>query len=203
MNVLLVSSNYSLPYSLVKHGLNIPDISRVIYASELSPGQIYDLLTARWGVGEHLATALIDRCGGHLYSIQQAVYGLARHKSYAEAINPELYACVDRCLSAVTASSTGIPCRPKANTRRRMVKMLRTLAETGFCAVDGYDDPVIEVISRCNVGGVVRRDAYICGFDGDHQDAAYGGKRWKFGLVPTQQSVRLAIAYVLGCNGLL
>ena len=204
MNVLLVSSNYFLPRSLVKHGLNIHDIGRVIYASELPPGQIYDLLTARWGVRKHLATALIDRCGGHLYSIQQALYGLARHKSYAEAINPELYACVYRCLSAVTASGTGIVGRHKATstTRRRMVRTLRTLAETGFCAVDSYDDPVVEAISRYNVGGVVRRDGLIRGFD-DHQDAAHGGDRWRFGLVPIQQSMRLAIAYVLGCRGLL
>ena len=205
MNVLLVSSNYFLPRSLVKHGLNIHDVGRVIYASELPPGQIYDLLTSRWGVRKHLATALIDRCGGHLYSTQQALYGLARHKSYAEAMDPELYACVERCLSAVTASGTGIVGRHKATstTRRRMVRTLRTLAETGFCAVDCYDGPVIEVISRCNVGGVVRRDAYICGFD-DHQDAAHGCvDRWMFGLVPTQQSMRLAIAYVLGCKGLL
>ena len=199
MNVLLVSSYYSLPRFLVKHGLNIHDIGRVIYASELPPGQIYDLLTTRWGVGKHLATALIDRCGGHLYSIQQALYGFARHHTYAGAINPELYACVHCC------TDTGIAGRSKATssvTRRRMVRMLRTLAETGFCAVDGYDDPVIEVISRCNVGGVVRRDAYICGFE-DHQDTAHRGKRWKFGLVPTQQSMRLAIAYVLGFKGLL
>ena len=205
MNVLLVSSNYSLPRSLVEHGLNIHDVGREIYASELSPCQIYDLLTTRCGVGKHLATALIDRCGGHLYSIQQALYGLARHKLYAEPIHPELYASVDRCLSAVTCTGTGIAGRPQATTttRLRMVRMLRTLAETGFCTIDGYDDPVVEVISRYNVGGLVKRDAHICGFDGDHQDAAYGGKRWKFGLVPTQQSVRLAIAYVLGCNGLL
>ena len=210
MNVLLVSSNYSLPRSLVKHGLSAYDIGRVIYASEGSPGQIYDLLTTRWGVGTHLTTALIDRCGGHLYSIQQALYDLARHKPYAEVINPELYACVDRCLSAVNVinnSGTGIAGRQKATTsvtRRRMVRTLRNLAETGFCPVDCYDDPVVEMISRCNVGGVVRRDAHICGFDGETYDGAYGGdKKWKFGLVPTQQSMRLAIAYVLGCNGLL
>ena len=189
MNILLVSSDYSFPYVLAYLGLNILDIQTRIYAGEVSPARTYELLTTRWGVGPHLATALVEHCGGHLWDIAVTLRAFRRLGHFKVFINPELYACVDRCLDAVAGDDKGTA---------RMITTLRTLGERGFCAVDKYEDPVVQHIGRCAVGGLINEDATLCGFDW----AAHDGQ-WKFGLVPTRQSMRLAIANVLHRRGLL
>ena len=190
MNILLVSSDYSFPYVLEKLGLNILDIQTRIYAGEASPARTYELLTTRWGVGPHLATALVEHCGGHLWDIEVTLRAFRRLGRFNVFINPELYACVDRCLDAVAGDD---------KCTARMITTLRTLGERGFHAVDNCEDPVVQHIGRCAVGGLVKQGSIICGFDW----AAHGGDRWKFGLVPTRSSMRLAIANVLHRRGLL
>ena len=188
--MLLVSSEHAFPYDLTKLGFNIADIERLIFAGEVSPAQTYELLTTRWGVGPHLATALIEHCGGHLWDIAVTLRALRRVGGHLKVIvNPESSACVDRCLDAVAGNEEGTA---------RMITTLRTLAERGFCAVDKYEDPLVEHVSRFNVGGLVKQGATICGIDSDAH-----GYKWEFGLVPSRQSMRLAIAKVLRRRGLL
>ena len=44
------------------------DLTGFIFAGEVPPYKMYELLTTRWGVGHNLAVALIDHYGGHIYS---------------------------------------------------------------------------------------------------------------------------------------
>ena len=45
------------------------DITDFIFAGEVPPYKMYELLTTRWGVGHNLAVTLIDHYGGHIYNI--------------------------------------------------------------------------------------------------------------------------------------
>ena len=188
----MVSSNHSFPYSLVGAGFNILDLTSTVYASEVPPADTYKLLTTRWGVGDSLATALIERCGGNLFSISYALDVLAVKKARATAINPWLYAYVNRCLNAVDGTYT--------DSLNNMAEILQTLAESGFVALEDYDVEEVELIVKYGLGGLVQADALICGFNEETVIAPDEGL--DFGLVPLGQSMRLAIAKVLVDRGL-
>ena len=158
MNILLVSSDYSFPYVLANLGLNILDVQTRIYAGEVSPARTYELLTTRWGLGPHLATALDEHCGGRLWDIGGRLDSLGREGKGIDLVEPALYACLNRCFKAVGGDGKGTA---------RMITTLRTLGERGFCAVDDCEDPVVQHIGRCAVGGLIKRGSTICGFDHD------------------------------------
>ena len=157
---------------------------------QVSPADTYELLTSEWGVGHHLAMALVERGGGHLYDIEHTLRWLARDK-YADAPRCGYSAHVQRCLRSVEGD-------PAATAE--MVRMLTELARTGFCEIRGITDPVAALLSAHKVGSIVCKGSTICGFD-------YASRRgaWKscFGLVPAQQSMRLVIAKELDSRGLL
>ena len=157
---------------------------------QVSPADTYELLTTEWGVGHHLATALVERCGGHLYDIRHTLDWLSRDK-HASAPRCGYSAYVDRCFRSVKGD-------PAATAE--MVRMLTELARTGFCELRGITDPVAALISLHKVGSIVPDESFICGFD--------YASRWQsltscFGLVPAQQSMRLVIAKELDSRGLL
>ena len=144
---------------------------------QVSPADTYELLTTEWGVRHHLATALIERCGGHLHDIRHTLNSLQRSKD-TDSFKTELTACVHKCLRSVKGN------KPATD---EMVRMLTELARTGFCDVKDMTDPVVAKISLYNVGGLVAKDKTICGFDSASRSWTSG-----FGLVPSQQSMRLA-----------
>ena len=157
---------------------------------QVSPADTYELLTTEWGVGHHLATALVERCGGHLYDLEHTLRWLARDK-HARALHSDYFSYVQGCLDSVEGD-------PAATAE--MVRMLTELARTGFCELRGITDPVAALISLHKVGSIVPDDSFICGFD--------YASRWQawdscFGLVPAQQSMRLVIAKELDRRGLL
>ena len=158
---------------------------------QVSPANTYELLTTKWGVGHHLATALVERCGGHLYDISHTLDWLAEDQEFADALPSEYTSYVQWCLCSVEGD-------PAAAAE--MVRMLKELARTGFCEIRGITDPVAAKITSHRVGTLVCKGATICGFD-------YASRRqaWNscFGLVPAQQSMRLVIAKELDSWGLL
>ena len=221
INVILVSSEHTFPYSLDSLGFNTFDISRLIFAGEVSacvsdlymyacvcvcmyihvsvdieyylcmqvsPADTYELLTTKWGVKHHLATALIERCGGNLYNIKLVLNSLALYKDLARPLSGEFRTCVEKCLNSVKGDKSATA---------EMVRMLTELAQTGFCSVKGRTDPIAAKISLYNVGGLVANGSPICGFDS-------ASRSWTsdYGLVPAQQSMRLAIAMELESRGL-
>ena len=68
---------------------------------QVSPADTYELLTTKWGVKHHLATALIERCGGNLYNIKLALDSLALYKNLAQPLSGEFQSCVQKCLNSV------------------------------------------------------------------------------------------------------
>lgn len=76
--------------------------------------------------------------------------------------------------------------------KSRMISLLTQIAESRFAPISDKGDPVAEVISKYNVGGLVQKEkGTVVGLTPD----AWG--EHKLGLVPSAQSIRLVIAKVL------
>ena len=58
----------------------------------------------------------------------------------------------------------------------------------GFCHVRNIDEPIAQVISESNVGGVVSKSATVIGLP----ENAWDSTSYKNGKVPSKQSMRLA-----------
>jgi len=142
---------------------------------------MYKLLTTKWGVRDSLALALIDHFGGHIWDTYLALIRLNSNREEFIALDPQLGQDVLKCL--------------KWEGNKEQMKMtLRQIAESGFSPLIDQDDPIAEVISKNNVGGVVKSGCKVIGLPFD----AWGEN--KIGLVPSKQSMRLAIAEVLEDN---
>ena len=162
------------------------DIESYIYASEISPSATFDLLTSQWMLGPRLSAALIARYGGHIYNLRKALYQLQRGE-YRGNIDALFSSNVMKCIDWAAKN-------PKS--KDKMWKTLEQLAVEGFVATAGavFNDPVEEVISLNNVGGVVRLKGLVPGLS---RDLTRNSLSAKTGLVPSIQEMRLAIADVL------
>ena len=73
-----------------------------------------------------------------------------------------------------------------------LVSTLRLLSETGFCPLEDINEPVAEVLSRFNVGAIVKPASLNIGLP-----KSVWNDGCEYGLVPTSQSARLVIAKYL------
>ena len=183
MNVILVSSEHAFPFKLVerKLGFSINNLGKFIFAGEVSPKDMHQLLTSEWGVSDRLAVTLIDHYGGNIWDVYQALIRLSTEREDFYALDPLMSTQVIECLDW------------KGNQEgdhEKMVEALRQLAVTGFCPIRKYDDPIANVISANNIGGVVMKGSVIIGLPKE----VWKSTNCKHGIVPSKQSVRLAIA---------
>ena len=178
--MILVSSEHIFPFRLSEPKLdfNLTNFTEFIYAGEVPPNEMYKLLTTEWGVGDHLALALMDHYGGHIWDTYLALIRLNSKRENFIALNPQLSQGVVRCLKW-------------SGNKEQMKLALRQIAESGFFPLDDQQDPLAEVISKNNVGGVVQLRSTAIGLPKD----AWG--KHDIGLIPSNQSTRLAIAKVL------
>ena len=186
MNVILVSSEHAFPFRLrdSKLHFNLEHLNGYIYAGEVPPKDMYELLTKQWGVEANLAEALIDHYGGHIYDVYQALSRLCTDKERFWVLDSSLSGNVQNCLHWKGE---------KEGDKERMADVLRQLAIVGFYPIEHPLDPITKVISENNVGGVVKLSAKTIGLRRE------GWKNTEFenGIIPSKQSMRLAIAEVL------
>ena len=158
------------------------DLTGFIFAGEVPPNKMYELLTTRWGMGHNLAVALIDYYGGHIYDILRKLL---------ESNSKE-----DSLIPGSTMQADGvIRCLKFDGDRRHMRELLTQIAEKGFAPIRAREDCDAVVISKYNVDGLVQREsAKIIGLPDD----VWMGM--KLGLIPSKQSIRLVIAEVLRDN---
>ena len=178
LNVVMVSSEHAFPYRLgdPRLGFNVGDITRFIFAGEVPPNKMYELLTIRWGIQHNLAIALIDHYGGHIYDILLKLQELKLKK---EDIIPNFS----------DQSSNVFECLQFDGDKPRMRELLSQIAEKGFAPLRNIEDREAEIISKYNVGGLVRKDlSDVIGLP----DAMWG--EYEYGLIPYKQSIRLVIA---------
>lgn len=139
-NVILVSSEHAFPFGLTRKeiGFNLNNFSGFLYAGELPPGEMLLLLEKRWGIGKHLACALVAHYGGHVWETYQALGMLCGPTSQAKRVglDPLKSSDVQECLAW----------QPRADDdRARMRDVLRELAFRGFVSLLTRNDEVAEV----------------------------------------------------------
>ena len=180
--MIFASSEHAFPYRLgdPRLGFNTVDLTGFIFAGEVPPNKMYELLTTRWNVGHNLAVTLIDHYGGHIYDILLQLKELnAKGETY--------------CSGSQMQADSVLKCLKFDGDKAHMRELLTQIAENGFAPLSDKDDREAEVISKYNVGGLVQKGmATVIGLPDD----VWVGKR-KIGIVPTKQSIRLVIAEVL------
>jgi ATPase domain predominantly from Archaea len=183
LTVILASSEYGYPYKLVgekdEQRFNLADISSMLFAGEIPPSSMWDLLVTTIGMGENLASLLIASYGGHFLRLSKAVDRLKAEK--------ELFSVAD----ALDQISAGIVACFKTHPTRTL-SLLRQLAKVGFVLVSDFKDPAVEMIVKMNLGGLVSREmSKIVGLPGSVWSDA---KKETYCLVPASESARLVMA---------
>lgn len=189
LEVIMASPEYGFPYKLERNGLNRKDISGILFAGEIPPKSMWELLVTKVdnttgtskpviGMGENLARMLIDSHGGHFLDMQNAVENLLVKKEFFSAVD------------SFNSISNGIKkcMRQYGNT----TQILRQMAQRGFAPVDEYDDPAVQMIVTMNIGGIVQRSKSILIGLSDLIWIDY--PNFEYGLVPTSESARILIA---------
>jgi energy-coupling factor transporter ATP-binding protein EcfA2 len=197
LNVVLATSEHAYPYQLEQAHLNLMDLSRVIVAGELSPKDSWRLLVNATyppgivkgeegstiiGMGSRLARLCLAAHGGHVLQIKNAVELLSIKRSRVEVLGTMqgASAAIKECLRAPGGRH-----------------LLHGMAEKGFVAVDTPDLQIVEMIAKVNVGGVVSRErSVVVGLD----ESLWQETTCDYGLLPSTQSMRLAIARQLAVN---
>jgi hypothetical protein len=91
-----------------------------------------------------------------------------------------------------------LKCLKSAVDKPHMRELLTQIAEKGFAPIGDIEDREAEIISKNNVGGLVQKDmSNVIGLP-----LSVWGK-YKMGLIPSKQSIRLVIAEVLEDNPVL
>ena len=186
MNVILVSSEHNFP-SRLKHpdlGFSLNNLSGYLFAGEVAPKDMYQLLITEWGMTSNLAHAFISIYGGHILDTYQAVVRLEEEKERFWTLDSGMTNSVIKCLS--WKGNEG-------GDDKRMCDALRQLATTGFYPIEYVDDPVARAISQFGVGGVVCRSSDIIGLE----PTVWDSTPFENAIIPSKQSMRLAIDKVL------
>lgn len=184
--MVLVSSEHAFPYRLLdpKVDFNLDNFNGYIYAGEVPPNDMFDLLTTKWGVEPNVALALINLYGGHVYDIKEVLSRLHLHREkFDYFFGSNLSGNVLKCLKW----------KIEKEDTARMRNTLRQLAITGFVPLEDIDDPVAKVISINNVGGVIQKSGLAVGLNRQ----VWEQTKFEYGIVPSKQLMRLVIAKML------
>ena len=185
LDVVMASSEYAYPYLLEENGLNLNDISEVLFAGEVPPHSMWELLVTKKGsggkpligMGKNLVELLIASYGGHFLRIKQAVSSLVMKKEKQS---------VDMSLNPIAANIT----RALKKYPKESSPLLRKLAVQGFALVEEPNDPVVEMIVRSNIGGIIGKLGSTA--------VGLGEDIWtdqrSFALIPTSESARNLIS---------
>ena len=182
--MILTSADHAFSHRLgdKRLGFNTMDITQLIFAGEVPPDKMYELLTKRWGMGHNLAVAFIDHYGGHIYDIFRRLEQLNSKGEDFVAMSQAQTDDVQMCLDF-------------DGDKKHMRELLTQIAEKGFAPLGKKTDREAEVISQYNVGGLVQRDqAVVVGLP-----AHVWGEN-TIGLIASKHSIRLVIARVLHEN---
>jgi hypothetical protein len=187
--MIMASSEHSYPYRLESEGFHLQDISRLIFAGEIPPSDMWKLLVnatcvkgsnetgTMIGMGPRLAELCLAAYGGHFLRVRNAISdrSLQRAKFEAWSLFPDLTDNIIECLDFSMST------RP----------LLEAMAKSGFAPIERRkNNAAIEMIVKLNIGGVVRRGSNICGLS----ETKWAGTRCKYALILSSESVRLEIA---------
>ena len=162
MNVILVSTEDTFPVRMWNNlKFDRSNFSRIIYAGEVKPNKMYELLTEHWGLGPHLSIALIDQFGGHIYDIDLAMrftFSSVKIENNQCTLGDIIYP-FSRSNEKVNVLLFG-----SAKDTKLVLQIYKDLAVKGYHLYSGLDianDPDCNYISQHNIGGVVYEDKSV------------------------------------------
>jgi hypothetical protein len=174
MNVLLVSSEYTYPHRLRNgHFFNTTNFTDVLFAGEVPPAAMRQLLVQRWGLGPRLADVFVAFYGGHVH---MAALALEKLSQQLDEFNCEEVA-PSGVLSAI------VDCIEGDGSGEPMVAMLRALAARGLAPVSSEANAQAQALSLANVGGLVTTSSRVAGLPQGLRSGV------NFGVVPSSQFV--------------
>jgi hypothetical protein len=167
-------------------GFNEANFTDFMFMGEVPPSSMYQLLTEEWKYGEHLAIAMMEHLGGHIWDHANGISKLAVLKeSYHPSFNYDMNftAGVLQCLKRFDKEEVfdylkafpdelelyredkELLLKKMERNEKKMMKYLTSLVVRGFASVptEPYEDRVCEVISHNNIGGVVKKTGVVCG----------------------------------------
>ena len=181
MNVLLVSSEYAYPYRL-RHGrfFNTSNLTETMFAGEVPPAAMRQLLQRSWGLGPRLADVFLAFYGGHVHMASRA---LAKLREELDDFNCEEVA-PDGVLGPI------VDCIEGEGGAGPMADMLRALAGRGFAPVSSEGNAQAQALSLANAGGLVKTSGKVVGLPLGLRRGA------NFGVVPSSHfTVRCGRGY--------
>ena len=162
MNVILVSTEDTFPVRMWNNlKFDRSNFSRIIYAGEVKPSKMYELLTEHWGLGPHLSTALIDQFGGHIHDIS-----LAMGFTFS-SVKIENNQCTLRKIIypfSMSNEKVNVLLFGSAKDTKLVLQIYKDLAVKGYHLYSGPDianDPDCNYISEHNIGCVVTNDKSV------------------------------------------
>jgi hypothetical protein len=149
LEVIMARSEYGFLYLLERNGLNLNDISDILFTGEIPPKLMCELLVTKVdnttgcpkpviGMGANLTGMLIDSYGGHFLCIQIFLEKVLVEK--------EMFSAID---SLSTISNDIKECIDRYANKTQMTQI-------GFAPVCKYNDPVVEMIVKINIGGLCK-----------------------------------------------
>ena len=147
--MILVTNELDFAHRLLDPRLSfdLNNFNEFIHAGEVSPKDMYELLTVQWEIEPEVALALINIYGGHIYDMVQAFSRLPeetyRFYSFYQVFSDGVFKCLDWT-------------NENENDKLRMRDVLRHLAVTGFVPLKDFHDPIGRVICENDVGAIVK-----------------------------------------------
>jgi hypothetical protein len=185
MNVLLGSSEYDYPFRL-RHGrfFNTANFTDTLFAGEVHPAAMRDLLLRHWGLGPRLTDVFLAFFGGHIHMASLALSKLAEELDVFDCgeVGPDgvLGAIVD-CIEGKIGGDKGGSESDGGSGTRPMIAVLCALAETGFAPVSSDSNALAQTLSLANVGGLIKTSSKVMGLPKSLRSSA------NFGVVPSSQ----------------
>ena len=175
LNVLLVSSDYAYPFRL-KTTLAMNNISHLLFAGEVPPSEMRDLLQHKWRMGALLSDVFLAFYGGHIHMASHAVADLANGLDKFE------------CGKAAHKGASGSIVRCLESGSKGVGAMLYAVAAKGFAPVKKDDDPTAQLLAEENLAGLIDTSGTIVGVSRELLAGA------KYGVAPSLQFTRHLIA---------
>eukprot|EP01038_Epipyxis_sp_PR26KG_P009503 gene9503-12802_t len=175
LSVIMATSDYGFPFTLSNIGYNRNHVKQSLVLSDVSPQNTLALLTS-WGVRPKLAYLLVEVYGGHILQISRALNDLGNKQENANIDSSFINGLDDQLVTCIAESK-------KMNIENEVKLALETLMRTGFYPCE-FNNPAADLITKCNVGGFIGRNAEIPGLSRKL-------RRGRGGLVPSTQMIRI------------
>ena len=170
--IMATSTSSSSSSFLTKIGYNINHISHVLFVGDVSPIDMFQLLSS-WGIRPSLAFLLIEIYGGHILQITRALTDLHHHHQKADidhnfifGLSCQLKSCIKEC-----------------NEQKIDKDVMRTLMKTGFFPCKSTDQ-IVEIFTKHDVGRFISDSAIAPCLSNEL-------RRHKSGIIPSTQMIRI------------